>query len=285
MKSPRRYQLYFGAMLAALTVATSQPAFAQAFEFIHIGDKDGFGFTNSADLVRASPPPHILPADSNGDGVLGQNEFLPDLNRDGGVAWTSLDNFDNRSPEESANTAVQCTGCKTIGEGTTGAGWTDLSLSVSAPDQLWPDENGPSMPNNAEFRFEFTVDSADIVPGSRIFFNLVFGDYDVDPALVAVAFANQPYRRLLLRNQGRRDGLIQARSAILDFDEVFTKNDSGGWDGFMRVVFVAPNDPYTAFDFVELSLFDVVTADAAPDRKSTRLNSSHTDISRMPSSA
>ena len=30
---------------------------------------------------------------------------------------------------------------------------------------------------------------------------------------------------------------------------------------------------------------DTLIADEAPDRKSTRLNSSHTDISRMPSSA
>jgi len=46
----------------------------------------------------------------------------------------------------------------------------------------------------------------------------------------------------------------------LEFNEVFTKNDAGGWDGFVRVVFVAPNDPYTAFDYVELSLFDVEIA-------------------------
>lgn len=264
MKPLRQYQLLAAAILAALTVSPAFPASAQPFEFVRIGDKDGFGFVNSPDLVRASPPPHNLPADSDGDGILGQDEFLPDLNRDGGVAWTSLDNFDNRSPEESANMAAQCIGCKTIGEGTTGASWTDLSLSVSAPNQAWPDDNGPGMPNNADFRFEFTVDGSDIVPGSRIFFNIVFGDYDVDPALVAVAFANRPHRRLLLRNQGPRDGLIQARSAVLEFDEVFTKNGTGGWDGFMRVVFVAPNDPYTAFDFVELSLFDVATADATP---------------------
>ncbi len=254
---------FIGIAILALTI-TSVAATAEPFEFIRIGDQDGFGFTGSSELVRASPPPHILPADSDGDGVLRQEEFLPDLNRDGGVAWTSLDNFDNRSPEESANAAAQCVGCATIGDGTAGANWTDLSLSISAPDDAWPDADGPALPNNAEFQFEFTIDGDDIVPGSRIFFNLVFGDYDIDPALIAVAFRTKPHRTLLLRNQGPRDGLIQARSAVLEFDEVFTEDGAGGWDGFMRVVFVAPNDPYTAFDFVELSLFDVATADAMP---------------------
>lgn len=240
-------------------------AIAQPFEFIRIGDKDGFGFAATSGLVRATAAPHNLPADTNGDGVLSQDEFLPDLNRDGGVAWTSFDNFDNRSPAENTNTASECIGCKTVDASTAGAIWTDLSLSISAPDESWPDADGPSLPNNAEFRFEFTVDGNDIVPGSRIFFNLVFGDYDIDPALIAVGFRSRPNRTLLLRNQGLRDGLIQARSAVLDFNEVFTKNDSGGWDGFMRVLFIAPRDPYTAFDFVELSLFDVVTANARPN--------------------
>ncbi|MHA1570804.1 MAG: hypothetical protein ACTSWM_03200, partial [Alphaproteobacteria bacterium] len=264
-------KIRLAAIIVGLAIISPISAAAQPFEFVRIGDKDGFGFASTAGLVRATAAPHNLPADTDGDGVLSKDEFLPDLNRDGGVAWTSLDNFDNRSPAESANTAYQCVGCKTIGDATAGAIWTDLSLSISAPDASWPDEDGPVLPNNAEFRFEFTVDGKDIVPGSQIFFNLVFGDYDVDPALIAVGFANQPHRTLLLRNQGRRDGLIQARSTVLEFDEVFTQNDSGGWDGFMRVVFVAPRDPYTAFDFVELSLFDVVTASAAPIIKEKQL--------------
>lgn len=47
---------------------------------------------------------------------------------------------------------------------------------------------------------------------------------------------------------------------MLDFDEIFTADGDGNWDGFVRVVFFAPNDPYTAFDYVELSLFGLVTA-------------------------
>jgi hypothetical protein len=119
------------------------------------------------------------------------------------------------------------------------------------------------LPNNALFRFSFTVDQADITKGSQIFFNIVFGDYDVNPALVAVAARNQPPRMLQLRNQGRADGLIQARSAILEFDEVFESSDTGDWLGFLEVIFLAPADPYTAFDFVELSLLDIV-ATASP---------------------
>ena len=55
------------------------------------------------------------------------------MNRDGGVAFLSLDNFDNRSEQEIANTASKCVGCQSVAETTAGANWTDLSLSTSAP--------------------------------------------------------------------------------------------------------------------------------------------------------
>ncbi|MBT7235290.1 MAG: hypothetical protein HN861_19755, partial [Rhodospirillaceae bacterium] len=53
------------------------------------------------------------------------------------------------------------------------------------------------------------------------------------------------------------DGLIQARTALLRFDEVFTRDENGDWRGFAGVEFFAPAEPYTAFDFVELSLFQI----------------------------
>ena len=249
-------------LAAILLTAYSTAAVAEPFEFIRIGDDDGFGFTATGQLVRATPPPHVQPADTNGDGRLRPDEFLPDLNADGGVAWTSRDNFDNRSENERSDQSISCVGCSDTAR-SSGSSWTDLSLSVSAPNTDWPDSDGPPLPNNALFRFSFTVDQADITKGSQIFFNIVFGDYDVNPALVAVAARNQPPRMLQLRNQGRADGLIQARSAILEFDEVFESSDTGDWLGFLEVIFLAPADPYTAFDFVELSLLDIV-ATASP---------------------
>ena len=127
--------------LAALAYA--RPALAEPFENIRIGDKDGFGFTSTRALVRASAPPHNQPADTNRDGTLGRNEFLPDLNADGGVAWVSSDNFDNRGPEEIADQAIDCMGCMTVNPPSAGSIWTDLSLSLSSPNVNWPDADGP----------------------------------------------------------------------------------------------------------------------------------------------
>lgn len=252
------------AALAAAIIMLPGVALAEPFRFIRIGDADGFGFANTSQLVRAWPDRHDLPADSNGDGVLGEGEFLPDLNRDGGVAWASEDNFDNRSPEEAANRAYKCVGCLSVGAGTMGSDWTDLALSASAPDINWPDRDGPRPPNNALFIFDFKVAGDSIARGSEIFFNLVFGDYDIDPALVGVQFRNGRRRLLSLSNQGPLDGLIQGRSAILAFDDVFTPDGEGNWEGLVAVVFLAPADPYTAFDYVELSLFGLLTASAQP---------------------
>ena len=256
------------AILLAATAFLPAAALADPFEFIRIGDNDGFGFAATPELVRASPPPHTRPADTNADGILQPNEFLPDLNADGGVAWTSSDNFDNRTADERDDQAVECRGCKAINQ-SVGGNWTDLSLSISSPNEDWPDANGPDLPNNALFRFDFVVAAGDIVRGSQIFFNIVFGDYDVNPALVAVRSRDREPRLLQLRNQGPADGLIQARSAVLDFADVFVATADGDWHGALDVVFLAPADPYTAFDYVELSLLDIVAQTA---RKSLAAN-------------
>lgn len=254
------------AALAAAIIMLPGVALSEPFRFIRIGDADGFGFTDTSQLVRALPGRRGVPADTNGDGVLGEGEFMPDLNHDGGVAWTSQDNFDNRSPEEVADRAVECEGCLSIGRGTMGSNWTDLALSASAPNVNWPDRDGPRPPNNAIFVFDFKVAGNSIARGSEIFFNLVFGDYDIDPALVGVQFRNGRRRVLSLANQGPLDGLIQGRSAVLAFDDVFTSDGEGNWEGLVRVIFLAPADPYTAFDYVELSVFGLVTASAQAPR-------------------
>jgi hypothetical protein len=246
----------------AIVVISAGSVQAEPFRFIRIGDQDGFGFRKTEDLMRGGRYTNSTgKADVNGDGELRQNEFLPDLDGDGVVAWFSQDNFDNRFPGESVDQAHGCKGCLKVNQTTSGSIWTDLSLSASSPDRNWPDKNGPAPPNNAVFLFDFIVKNGDIPPGAAIFFNLVFGDYDVDPALIHVVFAKARPRTLELKNQGVLDGLIQGRSALLQFDEVFASDEDGNWHGFVVVEFDAPLDPYTAFDYVELSLFQIAGVD------------------------
>lgn len=246
-----------------------QEVMAEPFRFIRIGDKDGFGFQETAKLQRGGyPVGRVGAADANGNGRLDPGEFLPDLSGDGRVAWFSADDFDHRLPAELLDRANFCRGCSAVHEGTKGSNWTDLALSTAAEGKNWPDADGPQTPNNATFIFDFTVKSDDIAAGSPIFFNLVFGDYDVNPAIVFVQFAKEKDRRLEIENHGfERDGLIQARSTVLRFDEVFTADKDGNWHGYVAVVFAAPFEPYTAFDFVELSLFQIASTDPQTGRQ------------------
>ena len=85
---------------------------------------------------------------------------------------------------------------------------------------------------------------------------MVFADYDVTPANIRFTYDDGITEILPVsaQNNGPDDGLIQAAFVVLDFDDIFTWNGLlGGWDGFLMVDFVAPNEPYTAFDYVELS--------------------------------
>lgn len=241
---------------------------AEPFQSIRIGDADGFGFARTADLARPIQGIEPGPADSNANGVLEPDEFLPDLNRDGGVWYAGADNFDNRSDAERKDSGHTCTGCLTVSSGTHGSKWTDLSLSPTAPPVDWPDLNGPATPNSAAFVFDFTVDAENIAQGAQIFFNLVFGDYDVDPAVVFVRFREAPAGVLRIANQQLRnvDGLIQARTAKLRFNDVFTRDADGNWRGLVTVVFDAPIDPFTAFDYVELSLDEGFSAEVPGSR-------------------
>ena len=110
--------------------------------------------------------------------------------------------------------------------------------------------------------FDFTVHADAIVRRTEMFFNLVFGDYDIDPAVVFVRFKDAPARVLRIPNQRFRnvDGLIQARTSRLPFNDVFTRDADGNWHGFLTVIFDAPIDPFTAFDYVGLSLDSGVSA-------------------------
>ena len=91
-----------------------------------------------------------------------------------------------------------------------------------------------------------------------------------EPRILRIA--NQRFRNV--------DGLIQARTAKLKFNEVFTADAAGDWHGFVTVVFDAPIDPFTAFDYVELSLDEgfsaqapgvrVIVAASRPRKRATR---------------
>ena len=127
---------------------------------------------------------------------------------------------------------------------------------TTAPAINWPDDNGPEIPNNATFTFDFTVKKDRIAEGAQIFFNLVYADYDVNPATIRVEFANGKVQNLALENTASFgfDGLIEARIAFFSFTDVFSPDAEGNWKGFARVIFLAPFEPWTAFDFVEMSL-------------------------------
>lgn len=185
--------------------------------------------------------------------------FFPDLNLDGAVATGSSDDFDNRSASELANAEVSGTGFTNLGS--TGSIWTDIALSTSSTEPDFPDPGGAGVPNEPRFVFSFNVAGADISPGASLFFNVLFGDYDVVPANITLTFASAPGRTLALATQpGAADGLIQAAFANLLFAEVFTADGGGGWNGFLQVDFNAPNEPFTAFDFTELSTTPIRTA-------------------------
>ncbi len=245
--------------VAAVVMSLAPAAFAvPVFNYIRLGDQDGFGFASTAGLQRTGG----AAADTNGNNLLQQGEFLPDVNRNGSVATGSGDDWDNRSAAEKANTAAPG-GVGFVNNSSSGSKWTDITLSTSFLNTFpgntdFPDPAGPATPNQPQFIYDFSVAGADIVTGAQMFFNLVFGDYDVQPANVTLTFASAPSRVIALNTQaGAADGLIQAASALLDFNEVFTSDGLGGWNGFVRVDFVAANEPYTAFDFTELSVTQI----------------------------
>lgn len=259
-------------VLAVLGAALTPALLAAPFTYIRVGDKDGFGY-NPAGLKRATPAPHNVAADTDGDGLLEQGEYLPDRNLNGQVATGAGDDFDNRSGAEIANSVVQGSGFTALA-GTAGSKWTDISLSTSFTGPNFPDPAGPAAPNQPVFSFRFDVAKPDIVTGSTLFFNLIFGDYDVVPASVSVTKNNgsggagASSTIALTTQPGGADGLIQAAFLNLSFFDVFS---DGGlvWNGYLDVKFNAPNEPYTAFDFAELSLDQIPFDPNVPDSGGT----------------
>ena len=250
-------------MLAAAVVATL-PVGAQ-FESIRIGDTDGAGFgdgisfgatCNGATCYRATNPACSSLANLDGVGVLRNADFVPDLDCNGLlITLGGGDNFDNRSGAEAGDLpdAVRCTGCSNLGS--SGADWTDLSLSrtfcqPTFPCPAFPDGDS-AVPNEAEFQFDFFVTTANLNINQPVFFNIVFGDYDIVPASITLTPASAVSETLPLDVQPS-DGLFQAVSHELIPSDVFTAV-AGGWQGVLHVKIDGPNEPYLVVDYVEIS--------------------------------
>jgi hypothetical protein len=264
--------------LALLPVAA---AGARADFLIRIGDIDGFGY-GTAPRFRAANGGF---ANVDGSGVLTAGDFLPDINRNGILANGQGDEFDFRSADERAGTAVTVGNGVTNRPGTTGSAFTDISLARTYDERsaagrilvggnpldglvfgaggAFPSPPSQELPNQPGFRFRFDAVAAAVDPNGLIFLNLIFGDYDVFPAEVRITGPTGT-RAVALSLQGAgSDGLIQAATATLNFGDVFVRNGAG-WRGALDVDFVAPNEPYTAFDYVELSNISLVTAVPGP---------------------
>lgn len=279
---------------AALGLATFVSLGAQAAPFteIRIGDEDGFGYGTGA----ASCPGATACTAANGSsanvgtgGVLGAEtlptvgDFLPDLDGNGTTATGSNDDFDNRAGEGISGTGFTDTG-------TSGAEFTDIALSTSydassAAEEVYNANTGtfgsggpfPEPPssirsNQPGFSFRFDVDEDDINPIQPIFFNVIFGDFDVTPFDLELTFNDGsagPGSTATIaitpqNNAEGEDGLIQASFAELEFSDVFSADGGGIFNGFLDVTFDAPSEPYTAYDFVELSTRPITTNVPAP---------------------
>ena len=249
-------------------------AHALDFTEIRIGDIDGFGYEGGAGVVGLLAADGLA-ADRDSNLKLGIGDFLPDLNGDGWVKWGSSDEFDNRLGEGVSITgtspATKINTPKTVGQLFTDISLTTTYDAASAGNLVYNHNTGlygpggafPKPPstipphNQPGFVFDFTVDSADLPNGSStpLYFNLIFGDYDVYPADVTFTYKTAPSSTQALTKQpANKDGLIQAASPSLKFSDVFTVNGAGNYDGYLEVDFIAPVEPYTAFDYVEIGV-------------------------------
>lgn len=240
-----------------LTIGIVLSTFSKATAFeIRVGDADGFGYGEGIGLQAASG----RRVNVDEAGILGNGDFLPDLNRNGRVAFNQGDDFDNRTLLEIEKHFLTGTGFSD--RGSTGSEFTDVSLSTSFrntfPNPIlhpFPGDNNPNTrtDNKPGFQFKFFVDSSDITSGVPLYFNLVFGDYDVYPAKVLFTKSDgSTFASALKLQPNTKNGLIQATFASLNFSDVFTTSATG-FDGFLQVDFIAPNEPYTAFDYAEIS--------------------------------
>ncbi|AFY56447.1 PEP-CTERM putative exosortase interaction domain-containing protein [Rivularia sp. PCC 7116] len=265
------------------TVAYANAAQAAGFNSITIGDKDGFGYGTGVDYQGA----YGGDANIDGRGVLGVGDLLPDLNKDETLAKGSGDDFDNRSGMEKGNSLI--TGSGFVDNGSSGSKFTDISLSTTFIKTKKYNDNGRIKNNyNLEkkgftqeevkdskvplpgFNFDFSVAKGDIIKDTTMYFNMLFGDYDVKDAKVEFTNADGDTITKQLtkqKNNKGQDGLIQAAYVELNFAEIFSENANGDFDGYLEAKIIAPDEPYLAFDYAELSTDKVsfVQAQSVPE--------------------
>ena len=208
------------ALLASAVVCLSLVPRPGAAITVIVGDPDGFGIDPTG-LVRSNG---VDPADSDGDGIIEDGEYLPDWNTNGSVAVNSGDTFDFRDAAEQA--------------ATDGAQHTDRSM----------EPGGAS--HNIQFVFSFPVPGPGD-PGFETghFVNFIFGDYDVNPAEIQI----DGQTVTLVLQGGGNDGLVQSAFATVPWADMT--------DGEVVITVLAPNEPYLTFDYCLLDLSRVADGD------------------------
>lgn len=106
----------------------------------------------------------------------------------------------------------------------------------------------------AEFVFDFAVEKGKVVEDSPFYLNLLFADYDVKDAEIQFTTSTGSFTKELTRQRNSQgyDGWIQSAFVELDFEDIFSAAGDN-FDGYLKAEVIAPDEPYLAFDFVELS--------------------------------
>ncbi|NER29613.1 MAG: hypothetical protein F6J89_18825 [Symploca sp. SIO1C4] len=180
---------------------------------------------------------------------LNLRDLLPDLNGDGLV--NSGDEFDNHFDKEAAGTLT--TGSSFTDTGSTGSDYTDISRTSS---------------NQPGFKFNFKVAKEKLPFDTQLYLNVMVGDYDTEgsseyrlPVTLKTVDGTPLTGELETSSKGEKDGRIRSASLPLQFNQVFIDGDTNGevgyWLGSLEVDFQAPNDPYNAYDFAEISTQEI----------------------------
>ena len=219
--------------LIFLSIVGPTPALAVE---VLIGDADGFGLDPAslctANGVANDAPPSgtvCTEIDTNQNGLIGVDEFLPDIDDDGLCARDSGDFFDHRTLDESTQTD--------------GSQWTDYTIEVSATETL------PGPADGATFTFSFAVPEAgdpDYQAEHKV--NLLVGDFDTGTGLTGLSLTVDGGTPALASpiSIGTEDGRVTSVSADVPWS-VMT-------DGVVIVEIGLPTDPFVAFDYMHLSI-------------------------------
>lgn len=277
-------------MLTTIALATAMHAVpAQAFNFIRIGDVDGFGYVTGTTPCAGEPCWNFgswqaglngscsgfqllnavgSPVNVDGLDPLGGGDYLPDLDCSAETRYDS-DEFDLRSAYELSGGpygyGTQVNGATNFSS--SGSGWTDVAVcgtGVGWFDCIY----APLSPHDyvcgagqAIFIFDFEVSSADST--QPLYVNAIFADYDVDSASDILRYTTSSGTVINTTiatqdNSAGEDGLIQEATAVIPFADVFPNWSGGDQTGYLKVEFLMPDEPFVAYDYVELSISPLI---------------------------